>query len=140
MMLEAARVALYDATEAAILAMTPVVPDVQWDNRNLIDMGVQTDPFIAIEFIVGSGVQMSLGYTKVVRYTGMLAIVIMVREGEGISTSLKMADQLCPALQMRNIGGVVTQAAMPQKPSDLNGWHYRPIALPFWFDDIVVGP
>lgn len=137
MMQEAARIALYQAASVAISTLDPV-PKVQWDNRNLIDMGSQVDPFLCVDFLVGSGVQKSLGNTKVVRYTGMLAMIALIKEGQGVSAAIRMIDSLAHALQMRSIGGVITEAAMPQAAKDIGGWHHRPLVVPFWFDDIVV--
>jgi hypothetical protein len=137
MMQEAERIALYQAASVAISTLDPI-PQVQWDNRDLVDMGKQVDPFLCIDFVVASGVQKSLGNVKVVRYTGMLAMLALIKQGQGISAAVKMIDSLAHALQMKNIDGVVTEAAMPQAPKDINGWHHRPLVVPFWFDDIVV--
>ncbi len=136
---EQARAALYAATASAISNLTPT-PAVQWDNRNLVDMGSQVDPYLAVDFVVSGGSQKSLGKTKVVRYLGMLVICAAAREGQGVKLLLQWLDALTSPLQMRDIGGVVTQAAMPQAPKDVLGWHIRPLALPFWYDDIVESP
>ena len=132
----AARVAAYQAVSAAVGALSPV-PPVQWDNRNFIDTSTQVDPFLVVEFEVGNSLQKSLGNLKVVRYFGQIALLVCVKEGEGIAKVTSIADPLCLALGMKNFGGLITEAVKPQRPVPDKGWHMQPLSVVFWFDDIV---
>jgi hypothetical protein len=136
--IEQARVALYDALAAAVATLNPV-PAIEWDNRFAVDMSQQTAPFLCVEFIVGAAVQKSLGMTKVVRYIGQLAVIVNIKEGQGIARVTVILDALCLALGMKNLSGLQTEAAMPQRPVLDKGWHIQPLVVPFWFDDVVVG-
>lgn len=134
---EEARIAAYGAVQAALATLQPSV-QVEWDNRFQVDRSTQTEPFVLIDFVLGDGVQKSLGSVKVKRYIGQLAILIYVKEGSGISTALKILDHLT-TIEMKNYGGLCMQASRPQAPIEDQGWHVRPLGVPFWFDDVVVG-
>ena len=138
MNIESARSAAYSAVNSAVATLNPV-PKVDWDNRFLVDRNNQTAPFLAVDFMLGSGVQKSLGEAKVVRYIGQLAIAAYIKEGAGIATVTTMMDTLAHALGMKTFSGLNTQAAVPQRSLVVDGWHIQPLAVPFWFDDLVVG-
>lgn len=137
MKIEEARVAAYTAIQAAVQTITPI-PPVQWDNRNLIDPSNQTAPYIAVDFVIQNAEQMSLGATKVVRYTGVIALIVCLKQGSGIATATVMLDKLCLALGMKSFGSLYTHAASPLRPVLEDGWHIQPLSVPMWFDDIVV--
>lgn len=137
MKLEAARAAAYTALNTVAATINPV-PPIDWDNRILVDHSTQTAPYLAVDFLVATGIQKSLGQTKVVRYIGRLVILICVKEGTGTAVALSMADTLAAGLQMTSFSGLMTEAAMPDRSFTEDGWYYQPLQVPFWFDDIVV--
>lgn len=136
MNMEDARQALAAAAMTAVNTLVPV-PLTEWDNRFLVDLSTQQDPFLSFEFVVTSGTQISLGDQRVDRYRGVFAILACVKEGEGLARALVMAETVSKALQARSIGSVVTETSSPQRTRCEKGWFIVPVAIPFQFDDVV---
>lgn len=137
MNLEQARAAAYTAFEAAVGTISPV-PPIQWPNREGIDRSQQTAPYVALDFVIGRSVQKSLGTSnRTVRYVGMLAILVCVKEGAGLATPTQMLDKLILGLSLKNFSGLQFESAYPQRPTLEDGWHIQPLAVPFYFDDLL---
>lgn len=124
----------------ALLAALPEGFPVLWDNRNSLDLGSEQRTHIRTEFIVHDSVQKSLGNTKVVRYLGVYALLICVKEGTGTAEAVSLATTVISALQFRSLNGLQIKEVSPERAVCNKGWYQLPVGAAFWFDEIVVNP
>lgn len=134
---DVARGYIYTAVSNAAQLITPV-PKLDWDNRSLVDEENEQGMIVSVEVSLTGGMQVGMGVSNTLkRTTGALILLVSVRQGTGVSVALSAANKLATSIEMRSLSGVVMQASTPQRAVAEKGWHRQPVAIPFWFDDLV---
>ena len=101
------------------------------------DLADQTKPFVMMHVRYTSGRQASMEHADpVLRWAGYVLFEIFVLEYSGSSLQTQLADFLTSSLGLQNVGGVITQAAVPLSPLEFSGWSKLPLRVPFYFDSI----
>lgn len=136
MTLEAARLAIVTAVDAAKTG-APVSPlIIEYDNRILVDTQTQTKPFLCVKIIFIDGYQADLSESPTHRVFGQIHLAAAIKEGQGSALALGLLDHFYTRLQRKQFGIVRTMMAdmAPVKPH--LGWNYYTVLIPFWFDKI----
>lgn len=131
---EDARAAIYGRLATGMAATYPLV-SVEYENRVVIDLARQVDPWISCEIVWSDGDQVSIEDVPMIRYHGAVYLASWVKEGGGTATPLAHLGYLAGLFKTVAFGGVNTQAPMPMpKLRQLAGWEGHPLRISFWFD------
>ncbi len=95
---------------------------IEYDNRYLVDMNTQTDPFLCVEVSYVGAVQADLSNKPVHKIAGMLILTAKVREGAGTANAYNLLDHFYEKLQFRVIGDCRMEMANIVRPAKLAGW------------------
>jgi len=118
---------------AAAYATYPFIPP----NTPPPDLADQVNPFVMMHITYTSGRQASMEYPNPVqRWTGYVLFEVFVREHTGSKTQTQLIDFLTANAGLQNIGGVISQVAVPLSPIHFKGWSKLPLRVPFYFDSI----
>lgn len=135
MSLESVRVAINTAIESAKVGFSPgYTLVIEYDNRDVVDLQTQTNPFLSVEIKLIDGEQASLGTNAVHRLHGQLYLIACVKEGNGMKAANTLLDWFYPKLHAKSFGTVHTRMATLAAPTTHLGWVYYPIIIPFWSD------
>jgi len=135
MTFEGARAAIYGRLNTIWAAANPTVP-VRYENRLLVDLATETDPFLACEVLFNDGEQISLGITPAHRVEGAIYLAVWVKEDTGTAVPLGLIDGLFDLFKTTAFGGVNTRAPRPLPGHDHKGWYITTLRVPFWFDQL----
>lgn len=128
------------AAQAAAAAWpnTPFAPlKVQYENRNLVDVSLQTLPYAIVETVFMGGYQADLGPNPLTKQLGQIVLSACVKLGGGNQDAYRILDHFTPYLARKNFSLVRTQAAVAQKPLSQAGWEIYPLIVPFWYHGIA---
>lgn len=133
---ELARQAITSKIEQVrLLYPTPII--VEYDNRSVVDLATQTDPFVMVDLVFLSGEQASIGLDTYVRTYGQILITASCKENTGMKAAAEIVDFFSQRLEIREISLVRTYGASPQKCKTMAGWYHFPVIIPFWFDRVA---
>lgn len=133
MTFEAARIALTTQFEAALAAYPSTAPKVQYDNRNLVDISKQIEPYLVFNIVNMTGRQLDLSNKPLSAQYGQLVLTAMAKENTGSSKANTLLDFFLPRLELKELGTVRTHTGMATKSFTQNGWEGYPILIPFWW-------
>lgn len=119
------------------LAAEGINLEVQYENRNLIDTGSQTEPYLIFEIETVRKKQVSIGRPYHTRYFGEMSVGICCKENEGTSLQDEIADKLIRYLELKDVNGVRLEVADPRPAKLIKGWYCLPIVTKFWFDRLA---
>ena len=105
--------------------------EIEYDNRDNIDMQNQRDPFLCVEVMYIGGQQADLSNKPVHRIPGMLVLTAKTREGMGSAGGYKLLEHFYPNLQWRVIGNVRLEMAEFSRPRLVGGWWGVRAMIPF---------
>lgn len=105
--------------------------EVEYDNRDNIDMLSQRDPFLCAEIMFIGGQQADLSNKPVHRIVGMLVLTAKTREGAGSAGGYNLLEHFYPNMQHKVIGNVRLEMAEFSKPRLVGGWWGVSAMLPF---------
>lgn len=105
--------------------------NIEYDNRDTVNMLTQRDPFLCVEIMYIGGQQADLSNKPVHRIIGMLVLTAKTREGMGSSGGYKLLEHFYPNLQHRVIGNVRLGMAKFSKPRLVGGWWGVSAMIPF---------
>lgn len=105
--------------------------NIEYDNRDNINMITQRDPFLCVEVVYIGGQQADLSNKPVHRIVGMLVLTAKTRDGGGSSGGYKLLEHFYPNLQHRVIGNVRLEMAEFSRPRLVGGWWGVSAMIPF---------
>ena len=134
MSLDANRSAIVSAVEAARLAWTgSYTLNIEYDNRDTVDLAAQLDPYLMIDIVYMDGRQMDLGKAPLIGDYGQIMLAAGVKKGAGTDGVMKLLQFIRPYLELKDtMGSVRTSAAKLTKYVEANGFYYQPMLIPFW--------
>lgn len=110
---------------------------IEYDNRETVDLTTLTDPYLMVDIMWQDGQQMDLGVRPLVTDYGHIVLAAGVKEGGGSLALVELLEFLRPYLQLRDdLGPVRTQTAAVQKPVYRGGFYYIPMLVPFWTTEV----
>ena len=110
---------------AANWSLTPVAyENVPFDND-------QDGPWVRLTVINGAGTTVGLGATPLVRDTGLISMVVYVKENTGTQAAKALVDQLIPIYEHTRFSGILAYTATVAPAGNFNGWHQTNITIPF---------
>ena len=95
---------------------------VNYPNFVVVDIEVQTDPFVSVGIYFDNVDQAVLGEDEL-DVTGRLAVSYYFRQGVGTKSAYDYTDMLNNHLAMRKIGGLWVSPAKPFNISTYPGWN-----------------
>lgn len=104
---------------------------VEYDNRYLVDMNTQTDPFLCAEITYAGAKQADMSNKPVQKIAGLLILTAKVREGAGTAAAYSLLSHFYENLQFRVIGDCRMEMASIVKPAKLAGWWGISAIIPF---------
>jgi len=107
---------------------------VDYENRFLVDLAAQQDPFIACDVLFNDGEQASIEADPMSRYRGAVYLAVWVREGSGTAAAFGFLSELGTLFATKAFGGLNTQAPRPLPGRRQAGWLVEVLRVPFWFD------
>lgn len=122
---------LVAAIEAAKESYTNKNLVIEYDNRYLVDMNTQSDPFLCAEIVYVGAVQGDLSNKPIQKIAGMLVLTAKVREGAGTAGAYSLLNHFYENLQFRVIGNCRMEIASIVKPAKLAGWWGISAVIPF---------
>lgn len=128
--------AIVGTIETRRAAWTAYTLAVEYDNRILVDLKTQTNPFLDARVIFMDGEQVDLGVSPRSRMFGQLHLSAVVREGAGWKQPRELLDFFVPSLSLITLNGVRMQGARPSKQHPHLGWVYYPVLIPFEADTL----
>lgn len=140
MSLDAARQAIFTEVERARAAWTAYTLQVEYENRDRVDLSKVTKSYACLDILWARASQMDLGLRPKVNDYGTILLTVGTKQGNGSTDLLKLLDHFRPYLQLRdNIGGGVrTQEGHIQKPYPAaDGFYYYPLSVPFWVENVA---
>ena len=105
--------------------------EIEYDNRDNIDMQNQRDPFLCVEVMYIGGQQADLSNKPVHRIPGMLVLTAKTRDGMGSAAGYKLLEHFYPNLQWRVIGNVRLEMSEFSRPRLVGGWWGVSTLIPF---------
>ena len=127
--------AIVSAIEAKKASWSTYPLVIEYDNRIIVDLKTQTNPFLDARVIFMDGEQVNLGVNPRTRFFGQLHLSAVVREGSGWKQARDLLDFFIPALAVQTLGGTVRMAgSRPAKQHPHLGWVYYPVLFPFEAD------
>lgn len=104
---------------------------VEYDNRYIVDMNTQTDPFLCVEVTYAGAVQGDLSNKPIHKIAGLLVLTAKVREGAGTASAYNLLTHFYESLQFRVIGDCRMEMANIVRPAKLAGWWGISAIIPF---------
>lgn len=130
-----ARQAIVAHMEAAFPAAFPGVP-VEYENRDTVDPEAQSKigPYLEVGIDVLDGEQITMSDPALERYYGMLTVTVNVPRGSGVAKQNELVEWVLARFGREDLTGVRFKTGRPGKAWDKQGFHKKPVFVPFWFD------
>jgi len=106
---------------------------IETDNRDIVDLASQTNPFICASIINLSGEQLDLGAAPRTRQYGQIQLAIAAKQGKGTGDIEDLLDFIAPYFSMKDFATVRCFAISLQKPRKEKEWYYQPLIIPFYY-------
>lgn len=133
-MLDEIRASLVSAVVDLIPSFTEYSLAVEFDNREVINLSTQEDPYLLAQIKLIDGEQASLGDDPLHRIYGQLYLAARVKKSHGVAVANRLLSHFYPSLQNKQFGTVRVQMATFAPEKDALGWVTYPLILPFWSD------
>ena len=136
MSFETARVAITTKVKALAATWSQYTLEVEYDNRNLVNWGTQTNPYLSVEVMGIGGEQASLGPNSNHRIYGSVILTAWVHRGSGDKAANDLLEHFYPEMHMSDaMPPVRTQAARLVNAKPAKDWVGRSAVIPFWCDN-----
>lgn len=110
---------------------------VQYENRELVDITKQQDPFVTVEMVFQGGQQADLNPHPIVAQYGSVIVTACVKSGGGSQAAAALLDHFIPYFELKNLSAIRTHAAVAHKSIPKAGWELYPLIIPFWFHRVA---
>lgn len=121
-----------EALKSAFSGGYPLV--VEYDNRDIVDMATQVNPFLQVSIKVLDGEQVSLSTNSAHRWSGVIALSAVVPCGSGTGKANTLLEHFYKGLHRNSFGSIRTFMAEPGGNKEHLGWLYVSALVPFWSD------
>lgn len=125
------------AVQTAAAAWSAYTLKVQYENRDLVDLAVQTEPFVAVETVFMRGHQADMGPKPLTVQYGQIVLVAMVKQGGGTQAATALLDHFVSYLELKNLPTIRTHSAVADKRFPKLGWEGYPLVIPFWYHRVA---
>jgi hypothetical protein len=133
---ETARVAIVTAVKALAATWSAYTLAVEYDNRNLVNLGTQVSPYLSVEIMLIDGEQASLGPDAAHRVYGSIILTAWVHRGSGDKPANDLLAHFYPSLHMSDaMPPVRTSAAKLVNAKPSKDWFGKSAVIPFWYDN-----
>jgi hypothetical protein len=134
---EQARQMIVTLGEQAKVAWVGTPIDIQWDNRNLIDITARQTPYVDISMLEMGGGQLELGPKPLIKQDGYIVVTACIREDQGSAKALALRDHFLPYYELKDLSVLRTYAGTAHKSVLAKGWMCYPVMIPFWFTRVA---
>lgn len=132
---EQARVAITTRVNALKATWVAYPLIVEYDNRNLVNLATQTNPFLKVSIVYMNGYQVDLSATPNHRMLGTIIVEAFSKEGSGSKMANDLLQHFYPTMHMTDsMAPVRTYAAQFKTGRLFDGWQPEAAIIPFWFD------
>lgn len=132
---EEIRGVIVDLVEARAASWSAWPLLIEYDNRLVVDLKTQQDPYLCIDIAYISGEQVDLAGTDH-RVYGQVHVMAAIREGGGTAKANQLLDFFVPALHMKASGGLRLWGSKPVSKQPHLNWVYYPVIIPFDADTL----
>ena len=109
---------------------------VDYDNRNLVNYGTQSSPFLSVEILFIDGYQTDLGPAGAQRVLGSIILTARVKSGSGVKQANELLEHFYPSMHKTDaMAPVRTFVAKFTRAHPDRGWVGESVVIPFWYDN-----
>jgi hypothetical protein len=130
---------VFESARAAIVSHLKTYLDsahpslvVQYDNRDVVNVETQTEPYLCCEVTFMDGEAGSIGSEPLGRYYGAVWLSINVKQGDGSAEALTLLGELAGLFKSQMLANLVYTGVprpLPGRPGA--GWWVSSLRVPF---------
>lgn len=132
-----ARQEIAAVVEAARVAWTAYPLIVEQENRDVVNLATQVNPYVGVDVIFYEGRQMDLGPDPLQGVYGQILIGVFTQEGKGTSQVSPLSDYMGKALSRKTLPLVKTLVPQPQPAVTRKGWYCQVTLVDFWYHELA---
>lgn len=132
-----ARQEIATAVEAARVAWTDYPLIVEQENRDIVNLATQVNPYVAVDVVFYDGKQMDLGPEPLQGVYGQIFLGVFTQEGKGTSQVTPLSDYMGKALSRKDFALVKTGVPSPQPAVTRKGWYCQVTLVNFWYHELA---
>ena len=106
---------------------------IEHDNRNVINLATQQNPFLCVSIINLGGQQFDLGAKPRTRQFAQIHIAAAVKQGKGTADLDSLLDFVGTYFNMKDLTTVRCQSIALMKDKLEKEWYYRPAVIGFYY-------
>lgn len=129
----AARQEIAAVIEAARAGWIPYALVVEQENRDVVDLATQINPYVGVDVVFFDGQQMDLGQNPIQGVYGQIFLAVCTQEGKGTSLVSPLMDYMSKALSRLQLATVRTEVPKPQPAVTRKGWYCQVCLVNFWY-------
>ena len=131
--LEQARIDVATVAAAMQAAWTAYPLLIEMDNRTVVDLTTQTNPYLCIEVVPIFGAQADMADKPLVKQLGQILISAVAREGSGQSASNLLLDFATSYFDLKSLTLIQCRAAEGVKPKRYQGWWWSSCIVNYYY-------
>lgn len=133
----AARVEIVTAVEAAKAAWTAYPLEVEYENRNTVNLATVVNPYVGVDIVFYDAKQADLGPEPLQGVYGHVFFAVCTQEGRGTSQVTALSDHMGKALSRKAFPLVKTGVPKPQPAVTRKGWYCQVTLVSFWYHELA---
>lgn len=106
---------------------------VETDNREAIDQGAQTNPYLKVSIVDLQAEQMDLGAQPFKVQYSQILLSVCVKSGAGTLAGKQLLDFIAPYFDLKDFTTVRCHEFEAVKAKKVAGWWEMPAVVNFWF-------
>ena len=111
----------------------PYTLKIEGNNRDVIDLAKQTDPFICADILNLTGGQFDLAKNPRSKQLGQVQLAVVDKKGQGTGRIEVVLDFIAPYFSAKDLATVRFHTAALTKHYEKAEWYYQPVVIPFWY-------
>ncbi len=130
---EQTRIDVATQVQAIVTAWTTYPLVVELDNDDAVDQATQTNPYLQVEIRDINGDQADLSHNPLVKQTGQIRLVVVVKQGSGTRRANELLDFIRPYFDLKEFTLVRCHAAEKFPQVKRNGQVFFPLVINYWY-------
>lgn len=134
-------IAQQDVANAVAAAATawsgPFTLKIQYENRDLIDISKQLDPYATVETVFMGGHQADLNPKPLTVQYGQIVLSACAKLGAGSQGAARILDHFTSYLELKNFSLIRTHSGVANRAIQKAGWEIYPLIIPFWYHRVA---
>lgn len=106
---------------------------IEHDNRNVINLATQVNPFLCVSIVNLSGQQLDLGAKPRTRQFAQIQMAAAIKQGKGTAELDALLGFIAPYFNMKDLTTVRCQSIALMKDKLEKEWYYRPAVIGFYY-------